>query len=494
MNVTQKNKKKIGIKKKDYQKAYQQEIKNLLNNESESVIDNNDNNKYKYKWKGDKTIETLFYNYFSEKYKTCIFDLNIYLTHDTEDFIIERIISCVEKIKHCLNLIISKPTQTTHEMNTDIIAIPFGLHLEEGGHRNLLVYRTTTNPPMLEWFEPHGKCFMLDPNNRNAIKFNNIVDDFHRILSSDLNTKIKLVKPEITCPLDLGVQAIEEQCQSLPDNSGGGYCALWSLFFLENVLKFKDMTVTELNQSLLEKYHTSVKLRKLMFSYSKKLSNVLEKQTNMKLNEIIENNGLLYRIDRHLIEKNKLANITNKEKELLVDQIINYFFPEPVIEDDKKTTTPFFNNVSSGTEYYVSENGKSIKSSKTNSKKSLKNMNKSSVHRPNPTPPPCKPDQERNEEGKCVKKCRPDQVRDPITKRCRKIKDGVVKTFSNKDILNNDISNKDILKKEEKKNDLQKPYKCKSDQERNDEGKCVKKCLPNQVRDPITKRCRKIKM
>jgi len=477
MNVTQKNKKKIGIKQKDYQKAYQQEIKTLLNNKSESVIDNNDNNnKYKYKWKGDIIIETLFYNYFSEKYKTCIFDLDIYLTHDTEDFIIEKIISCVEKIKHCLNLIISKPKKTTHEMNTDIIAIPFGLHLEEGGHRNLLVYRTTTNPPMLEWFEPHGKCFMLDPNNRNAIKINNIVDDFHRILSSDLNTKIKLVKPEITCPLDLGVQAIEEKCQSLPDNSGGGYCALWSLFFLENVLKFKDMTVMELNQSLLEKYHTPVKLRKLMFSYSKKLSNVLEKQTNMKLNEIIENNGLLYRLDRHLIEKNKLSNITNKEKELLVDQIINYFFPEPVI-NDKKSTTPFFNNVSSGTEYYVSENGKSIKSSKTNSSSVKMSLNKSSVL-------PCKPDQERNEEGKCVKKCRPHQVRDPITKRCRKIKDGVVKTFSKKD----------ILKKEEKKNDLQNPYKCKSDQERNEEGKCVKKCLPNQVRDPITKRCRKIKM
>jgi hypothetical protein len=164
-----------------------------------------------------------------------------------------------------------------------------------------------------------------------------------------------------------------------------GYCALWSLFFLENVLKFKDMTVSELNQRLLEKYHTPVKLRKLMFSYSKKLSNILEKQTNAKLNEIINSieKDELYRLNPetcHLIgkikekmNKNKLSNpsnygknnISNKEKELLVYQIIHYFFPEPV-ENDKNiapSSPAFFNNLSSGTEYYLSENGKSIKSS-----------------------------------------------------------------------------------------------------------------------------------
>ena len=388
--VLKKNKKKIGVKKKDYPKVYQQEIEKLLNNKSESVIDNNDNNKYKYKWDGDIIIETLFYNYFSEKYKTCIIDLDIHLTNDREDIIIEKLISCVDKIKHCLNLIISKPKQTTHEKNNDIIIIPFVYYFEGSAHRNLLVYRTTTNPPMLEWFEPHGKCFMLDPNDPNTIKINNIVDDFHRILSSDLNTRIKMDKPDIICPSDMGVQAIEARCKSLPDNSGGGYCALWSLFFLENVLKFKDMTVSELNQRLLEKYHTPVKLRKLMFSYSKKLSNILEKQTNTKLNEIINSiqTDELYRLNpetRHLIgkikekmNKNKLLNssnfgkntISNKEKELLVDQIINYFFLEP-IENDKKNTPSspaFFNNLSSGTEYYLSENGKSIKSSTRSSK------------------------------------------------------------------------------------------------------------------------------
>ena len=354
MSGTKKNKKKIGVKKKDYPKVYQQEIEKL---KEEYNVDN----KNEYQWRGYPIIETLFYKYFSEKYKMCIFDLNINLTDDSEDVIIEKIISCVEKIKHCLNLIISKPKQTTHEKNTDIIVIPFIYFFEGNAHRNLLVYRTTTNPPMLEWFEPHGKCFMLDPNDPNTIKINNIVDDFHRILSSDLHTRIKMDKPDIICPSDMGVQAIEARCKSLPDNSGGGYCALWSLFFLEYVLKFKDMTVSELNQRLLEKYHTPVKLRKLMFSYSKKLSNILEKQTKkMELNDLIflikNNYNNIYELeeeDEHLVTKIKKHIDKNN---------LNYSL------SNKNSTTPFFHNLSSGTEYYLSENGKSIKSSTRSSK------------------------------------------------------------------------------------------------------------------------------
>ena len=121
---------------------------------------------------------------------------------------------------------------------------------------------------------------------------------------------------------------------------------------------------------------------------------------------------------------------------------------------------------------------------------------------------PCKTtDQERNEEGKCVKKCAPDQVRDPITKRCRKInqtkkKNKITqqKPFSlNKHIYfpldseETEEIKKEEIKKEEIKKEKIKKNACKPDQERNEEGKCVKKCLPNQVRDPVTKRCRKIK-
>ena len=72
---------------------------------------------------------------------------------------------------------------------------------------------------------------------------------------------------------------------------------------------------------------------------------------------------------------------------------------------------------------------------------------------------------------------------------------------SNPDPVNNNIYVPSILKdlKEDLKEQtlqpvLQSKKPCKFiNQERNEKGKCVKKCLSNEVRDPITKRCRKIR-
>ena len=65
-------------------------------------------------------------------------------------------------------------------------------------------------------------------------------------------------------------------------------------------------------------------------------------------------------------------------------------------------------------------------------------------------------------EGKLRKKCKEGQVRDPVTKRCRKIKE-----------------------KEQKKS-IPEGYELH-------EGKLRKKCKEGQIRDPITNRCRKVK-
>ena len=71
----------------------------------------------------------------------------------------------------------------------------------------------------------------------------------------------------------------------------------------------------------------------------------------------------------------------------------------------------------------------------------------------------------------------------------------------NPDPLNNNIYVPSIFKedlKDFKEQTLQPVLQSKKpckfiNQERNEKGKCVKKCLSNEVRDPITKRCRNIK-
>jgi hypothetical protein len=65
----------------------------------------------------------------------------------------------------------------------------------------------------------------------------------------------------------------------------------------------------------------------------------------------------------------------------------------------------------------------------------------------------CPPGKELNAFGKCVKKCKRNQSRNPITQRCKK--------------------------------------SCKNGTELTDEGKCRKKCKPDQERNPETGRCRK---
>ena len=184
-------------------------------------------------WDGYEEIDMLFYTFFSEKYNTCIFDLSVHLSNDTTDVINQKLFTCVNKIKKCL---------TNNKKNSDIILIPFAFDINSAeGHRNLLIFRKKTNPSMLEWFEPHGKCFKLNPTNPESIKVSKIIEKFMEFLRNELKLNIDLIKPETICPT-YGVQSIEEKCDTIPDNSGGGYCALWSMFFLENVLKFKHMT------------------------------------------------------------------------------------------------------------------------------------------------------------------------------------------------------------------------------------------------------------
>ena len=89
-------------------------------------------------------------------------------------------------------------------------------------------------------------------------------------------------------------------------------------------------------------------------------------------------------------------------------------------------------------------------------------------------------------------------VKSNITK--KKSKESIKKSESNPDPVNNNIYVPSIFKEEKDLKEqtlqpvLQSKKPCKYiNQERNEKGKCVKKCLSNQVRDPITKRCRNIK-
>ena len=349
MNTSKKNK-KVVKSLKEYKHHYMKKIGKTKRKYCQGSM-----------WRGYNIIDMLFYTLFSEKYNTCIFDLSVHLSNDTTDVINQKLYTCVSKIKKCL---------TNNKKNTDIILIPFAFDTNIDGHRNLLIFRKTMNPPMLEWFEPHGSCFNLNPADLVSIQISEIIEKFIEFLRNELKLNIKLIKPDMICP-EMGVQSIEEKCDTIPNNASGGYCALWTMFFLENVLKFKHMTTTELNMSLLEKNNTPEILRKLMLSYSNYLSKQLYRQTNTKLNRLIEaleNNTqvdmkcvrLTEKIDEKIEKNKKLMTLPIKkslpEKQSYVKQIMNFFYPVPPPSSSSSSSSSLsssslFSKISSGTVY-----------------------------------------------------------------------------------------------------------------------------------------------
>lgn len=311
-------------------------------------------------WTGYFHLEHIFYEYFKKKYNVFIINLDINLSN-TQDIINHIINNCVNEINDFVNSDDSK-------LNKNAIFIPFEFLSSLGGHRNLLIYRPNGinqyKQPVIEWFEPHGSCFQLNPTNADTIKISEIINLFNAMLSSKLQKNILLITPNIICPTN-GVQAIEESCKTLPRNTGG-YCALWSLYFLEKSLKFKNMTLDEISNNLIKM--DSESLRKLMLSYSNTLSKILDKYKETSINEIIavidsrnckkpfvattQTLKLIHKFDKR---KNKFTENAKIKKESLIKKIMDYFYPIPKLQLVSKSSSSVFSEVTPGSVYLLEE-------------------------------------------------------------------------------------------------------------------------------------------
>ena len=262
----------------------------------------------------------------------------------------DNLIYCVKQIQTCL-----KKTST---INKSIILIPFGFKINDSysytSHKNLLIFRTTRDK--LEWFEPHGNCFLLNPEHTATKKIEELVNEFNKILNDKLEVEIELEKPDIICPLN-GVQTIEGRCTTLPENLGGGYCALWSLFFLEKILEFKDMTTKEINETFLKRYNTPEELRKIMISYTSTLSKRLKKYKDVNLNEIInynKKNGtakVKELINRVTKKRNKDINGATIKKNKNKENRTSKNSVSSSSLDSETLSSSLFSNLSPGVEY-----------------------------------------------------------------------------------------------------------------------------------------------
>ena len=211
-----------------------------------------DKGKTIWNFAGAAFVETLFYLHLVNKYKLYCYPgnkkaqsherpigLNVnlklgYSKQEEEDFkeqfknVSENIVNCVKK-------------------GEKVIMIPLGYKKGAGGHANILIYRVDAR--VIEHYEPHGGEFLENEKYQNASKriltfFTNILN--RELKANDLETT-NYVEASQVCPYLKGFQTLEGQ-STLPKNKiePRGYCAAWSLFFMELNLKNPELMSTEI--------------------------------------------------------------------------------------------------------------------------------------------------------------------------------------------------------------------------------------------------------
>ena len=142
---------------------------------------------------------------------------------------------------------------------TKIIGIPITFHLPSGGsHKNLLLYRVAQN--QLERFEPHGRETGVRGNEKNKKhleKLNKYCEEVFTVQLKKILPKeppFTYLSPEHIQPTMEGFQSIENHFQHTmafksgrksADANYGGFCQMWSMFYLDLCLKYPTLSGRE---------------------------------------------------------------------------------------------------------------------------------------------------------------------------------------------------------------------------------------------------------
>ena len=136
-----------------------------------------------------------------------------------------------------------------------IIAIPLALQFSSGsGHQNMLIYKVNTNT--LEHFEPHGSKFRgrKPKETEDFDKFGNEVLSKWESLGI-IPPGAKFIPSDELCPIGISFQGSDGEDKQTYIKEGiqiktKGFCQMWSLFYLEMVLKFPDVESTQLIKTM----------------------------------------------------------------------------------------------------------------------------------------------------------------------------------------------------------------------------------------------------
>ncbi len=418
------------------------------------------------KWEGTPLVSTLFNLYLFNKYKhSCLLNVKehlgvfLYIPEITNKNIYEtyinRLFTQAKQLVDCIR------------NGSSIIVIPLTLQFVSSGHANILIYRKKDN--VIEHFEPHGSTYKATYfNNENRDKtyilINKRLDQFIKFINDELaihnHAPVKLIPANEVCPRTLGLQSIEERSSIKKKNiESPGYCAVWSMFFTELVLKNPEYSSNELLSiifRILDQMSTegeSNYLRRVVTGYVNLIYEKIDKYYGFILGnkkDVLEN---LFNItDDHILKliSNKYMMIIEYQQQLYENPgLSKEQFIENLLKKQKKENDPFEKKVIDDI---------------------LTTLDKvETILHPSPISP-----------LKSAKKsCPPGKILNPHTQRCVKVDPPVEKSVVEKSVVEKSVVEKSVVEKPVvEKSVVEKPVE--------------KPCPPGKERHPQTKRCRNI--
>jgi hypothetical protein len=218
-------------------------------------------------WTGIPNVYIFFYLYLFKKYKqSCLINVNYRSNTDTSNFVVLEFPNFKSiPTRDFTNKQINKYKSMFNEYGEHIaeciktgkkmILIPLRIVKPGSGHANVLIYNKKFKE--LSLFEPHGLSGYYDGY---------YIDDAINYITKQINSqlsqseKINYVPSIETCPSSIvehapgysiinrfGIQLAQEgSIIKKEKKEGGGYCAIWSLFFAELSLANPELSTKDL--------------------------------------------------------------------------------------------------------------------------------------------------------------------------------------------------------------------------------------------------------
>ena len=164
------------------------------------------------------------------------------------------------------------------------VIIPVGIEMKSGSHANYLIYDKTIKE--IERFEPHGGTTPIGFN-YNSHRLDDILEEYFKSIDKD----IKYIRPQDYIP-KIGFQLMDSQEEKQKRiGDPGGFCALWSIWYVDQRLTYSTFDRNELIKSLFENIKSQgISYRNLIRNYSRNI--IAERDKFLKMIDININDWL----------------------------------------------------------------------------------------------------------------------------------------------------------------------------------------------------------